>query len=391
MKAEIALWLAGCRPDEAMILYFSGHGFRDDQNRLYLAAVDCDPADPKPGGIPVAELREMIVDCAARSKLLVLDACHAGSAGSACPEKAAQAKEMNEFFEQTEGLITLASCTGAETSQLWPAKKQSLFAYWLAQGLRGHADREPLGQITINELDDYVSQKVRWSAKKLWSLEQTPTRLQGPGVSADMAIRLQPCDLKTLLDDLAEQMDVLIRLAEIEEVGVVPEFVSSQSGNRLGREYGLLATNCPVELANRLSVKSDGDYRVLSINAIRETLQEKGIAPRDVGTSRSRGLSVEGNSVGALVDGRVIGLQGEALTLQCNLLGTEDESLLGFAGGTARLCGSELAMQGASGVTEPAVEPQSVDRAALTPAQIDAAAPHPLGDRAFPDGVRVML
>lgn len=391
LKAEIASWLTGCRADEAMLLYFSGHGFRDDQNRLYLAAVDCDPADPKPGGIPIAELRQMLVNCAARSKLLVLDACHAGSAGSARPEKAVQAKELNEFFEQTEGLVTLASCTGEETSQLWPAKKQSLFAYWLAQGLRGHADREPLGQITINELDDYVSQKVRWSARKLWSLEQTPTRLQGPGVSADTDFQLRPCDLKTLLDDLAEQMDVLIRLAGIEAVGIVPEFVSGQSGNRLGREYGLLATNCPVELANLLSVTSEGDYRVLSINAIRETLQEKGIAPRDVGTSRSRGLSVEGNSVGALVDGRVIGLQGEALALQCNLLGTEDESLLGVAGGTARLCGSELAMQGASGVVEPVVEPQATYRPDLMPAQIDAATPHPAGDSAFPYGVRVMV
>ena len=70
-----------------------------------------------------------------------------------------------------------------------------------------------MGEITLNELDDYLAGKVSRTAEKVHSVKQTPTRLQGPGATADVIVRLQPVHLKRLLDELAEQMDVLIRRA----------------------------------------------------------------------------------------------------------------------------------------------------------------------------------
>ena len=392
LQQTIAQWLAGRKQDETALLYFSGHGFRDEQNRLYLAAVDCDPTNPEPGGIPIAWLRERLVQCAAGLTLLVLDACHAGSARSAQPKNIVRAKELTDFFESTKGLVTLASCTGEQKSCMWPKKKQSLFTYWFAQGLCGHADREPLGEITLNELDDFLAKKVRRSALKIFSMDQTPTRLQGPGVTKNTVMRLRPGSLKQLLDDMAEALDVLIRLADIERVGIVPEFTSGTSGQVLGREFGALATNCPVELADRLAAKSGGDYRVVSINAVREVLQAEGIAPKDIGTSKCRGISIEDNRLPALIAGRVESLRARTMALQCKLIDTASGDIHGIAGGTARLCGSESAMQGVSGRAQPVVEPgEPSPSPQLQPARIDAVAGHPLGDQSFPYQAQIMV
>ena len=149
-----------------MLIYFSGHGGRDAQQRLFLAAKDYDRSEPEAGGIPLTWLRQQLVACPAKSKLLILDACHAGNARSPQTSggRAVTAKELGDFFEQTEGLVTLAACRGDQNSYMWTEKQHSIFTYWLIQLLCGHADREPLGEITLNELDDFVTRKVRSTA-----------------------------------------------------------------------------------------------------------------------------------------------------------------------------------------------------------------------------------
>ena len=372
--------------EDRVLLYFSGHGFRDAQNRLYLAAVDC---DPEAGGIPVGWLRKQLVACRASAKLLILDTCHAGSARSALDRKAASAKELGDFFEQTEGLVTLAACRGRQQSYIWPEKNHSFFTYWLIQGLRGNADREPLGQITINELDDYVTRKVKWSvARRFANARQQPVRLQGPNVTETVVLELQPIDLKTLLDHLAEQMDVLVRLNEIERVGIVPQFATDPAGHVLGLQYGTLSTQCPVDLANRLAAKSLDEYRVTSINATRELLQSRGISPKDLGKWRTRGIRVQGHDLPALVVGRIDRLDGNRLSLQCQLVDLTTGDILGTAGGSARLCASELAMQGTSGVTVPVSTQQTPIEESPSDgreqAQIQSGRVHPLADPDFP-------
>lgn len=398
LQQVISDWLAARTQSDTVILYFSGHGFRDEEHRLYLAAVDCDPKDPTPGGVGVGWLREQLMACSAREKMLILDACHAGSARSAEATRMATAKELGEFFEQTQGLVTLASCSGDQKSLMWSDKRMSIFTYWLVQGLSGHADREPLGEITVNELEDFVTRKVRWTAKELYQAEQSPTRLQGPDVTQDVVLRLRSVRLKTLLDDMAEQMDALIRLGKMDCVGVVPEFASDATGTVLGREYGSLTTYVPVELANRLAAKAQGVYRVVNTNAVRELLQSRGVAPRDIGTAKCKELEIEEHELATLVAGLVQGLRGESLSLQCRLLDLSSGDLLGTAGGVADLNNSEIAQLGVSGSARPprpadaslARVREEVPLADQEPV-LEAASRHPLSDPNAPCQVRIAV
>jgi uncharacterized caspase-like protein len=46
LETAIPEFLKQPGPEDSIIIFFSGHGFKDPQGRLYLAPLDCDPANP---------------------------------------------------------------------------------------------------------------------------------------------------------------------------------------------------------------------------------------------------------------------------------------------------------------------------------------------------------
>ena len=174
IMAELAAWLKKPTKDDRIVVYFSGHGFRADDGTMYLAPIDVDPANPAATGIPVAWFRDQIAACQAGFKLLVLDACHAGSEkgeGDANLDE----KDLN-IFRELQKVVTLASSTADQKSQIWSEKEQSLFSYWLNEGLKGHADDDADGTVDIDELNKYVYRNVTHTAKVRFDRKQTPVR-----------------------------------------------------------------------------------------------------------------------------------------------------------------------------------------------------------------------
>ena len=113
LTGELPGWFARLGPDDRLIVFFSGHGFRDQAGRLYLAPLDFDRNDPATTGVPVEWLRQQIAACKAGSKLLILDACHAGSEKGEDDDPASvPAKDLGESFRGMENVVTLASSTG---------------------------------------------------------------------------------------------------------------------------------------------------------------------------------------------------------------------------------------------------------------------------------------
>ena len=52
--------------------------------------------------------------------------------------------------------------------------RHGLFTYYLLRGLRGDADTNRDGVVTLGELAGYVRQKVAWVAKSRFNVEQRP-------------------------------------------------------------------------------------------------------------------------------------------------------------------------------------------------------------------------
>jgi uncharacterized caspase-like protein len=395
LMAELPEFLAKPGPEDRLIVYFSGHGFHA-QGKLFLAPLDCDPANPEPTGIAVEWLREKIAACRANFKLLVLDTCHAGSEKGNGDRTGVSANDLGEPFRDLAGVVTLASSTAEQKSQLWEDKQQSLFSYWLNQGLKGHADDDSDGVVSIDELYKYVYRRVTTTAKARFSRPQTPVRIVRTGtLGVPDVLRLRPLDLREVLSDMAEQLAYDAQESRLGKLAVLEFTTSAGLDELLGGNFGLLGQWCAEELERRLMNEATGKFSVIDRRRLQAALDAQKFEVKDLGSAPAlRRLSSELGGMPALVQGTLRGRRGRVVTLQCKLVQTESDELAGSAAGTARINDSDWAMQGISvavrpedrmpGLPEPGKPPQPPEDQLIGRLDVRAKGPHPLLDPAFP-------
>ncbi len=153
-----------------VIVFFAGHGLRDDAGKLYLAPQDFAFGVLKQTGVHVEFIRDALNACVdIPVKLLVLDTCHAGETRG--PLRTLSGSTLAAPFRTAHGLLTLASCRPNEESLEWNLVGHGLFTYWLCEGLRGEADNVPIGNgdgvVDTHELSVFVDKKVRQTSQSL--------------------------------------------------------------------------------------------------------------------------------------------------------------------------------------------------------------------------------
>ncbi|WP_254508864.1 caspase family protein [Anatilimnocola floriformis] len=382
--------------NDRLIVYFSGHGFRSQDGSLYLAPLDCDPANPAATGVSVAWLREQLAACPAQFKLLVLDSCHAGTEKGEESIKGASAKDLGEPFRDIEGVVTLASSTGDEKSQIWAEKKQSLFTYWLNQGLAGHADENGDAEIDIDELNKYVFKNVTHTAKTQLHRPQTPVRIIRGGSGSPVVLELVPTKLKHLIQDMAKQMSWSMQERGIKKVGVLQFTADTPFGEALNTGFGSLGRWCTAELEKTLL--ESGTCEVIDSSRLIAALKKNKFTVDQLGSPEAmQKLSKDLGGMPAIVCGTLRHRQNKTITLQCKLQNIETESLAGAAGGSALLSEQEWAMLGHSVAIKPEDRPPPVpglsnQESELIP-KLDekAGQAHPMKDPRFPYRISVVI
>ncbi|MEW6078694.1 MAG: caspase family protein [Thermodesulfobacteriota bacterium] len=173
----LASWLSQPKEDDTVLVYFSGHG-RDLGGKCYLAPGDATLHTMHVTGIPVAHVQDILARCAARQKILILDACHSGAG----KDVAAMPGSIMEQIAAGKGIYTITSCDADELSHEWDEKKQGVFSYYLAEALSGACPPDAQGRVTAESLYEWVYDRVRsWAAQKRCS--QTPKRFaEGTGI-----------------------------------------------------------------------------------------------------------------------------------------------------------------------------------------------------------------
>ena len=403
LLAELPQWLAKPGPKDQIIVYFSGHGFRDKQGQLYLAPIDCDPANPEATGIAVQWFREQIAGCKAGFKLLVLDACHAGAEEGDGLTATVPAEDIGNLFREMLGVVTLASSTGDEKSQIWVQKQQSLFSYWLNQGLRGHADTNADSAVSIDELYNYVHSNVTHSAEALFPRPQTPVRIVRSGtVGVPNVVRLQPQSLSQVVSDIAEQLAWAMQERQLSRVGVLEFTNDTQLGELLGADFGLLGRTCASNLERQLMNLAAGKYSVVNRRRLQAALQSQNFSLDDLGSPDAlKRLSDGAGGMPVVALGTLRNRSGRVVHLHCDLLQTKDVHSAGSAGGTALLSESEWAMIGRSVQVKPEDRRKPLDNSpeAKRPEpervieRLDKRAElaHPLVDPKFPFCVQIRV
>jgi hypothetical protein len=137
------------RDEESMALfYYSGHARSQ-------------ALDLGDDALALPELRAKLEAIPATVRVVVLDACQTGAFSQvkgAEPAAMFSWQSVNEL--SAEGLAVLASSTGAELSQESPEIGGSYFTHHLVSGLRGAADRDGDGAVTLAEAYDYARDRT---------------------------------------------------------------------------------------------------------------------------------------------------------------------------------------------------------------------------------------
>ena len=75
---------------------------------------------------------------------------------------------------KTDKIIALSSTKGGQASNSYPERKHGLFTYFLLSGLRGDADKDGDGWVSMEELFEYVRENVAKISRRKGA-EQDPT------------------------------------------------------------------------------------------------------------------------------------------------------------------------------------------------------------------------
>ena len=152
------------RRDELTLLYFTGHGVKDDDGSLYLAM-----ANTRRDSLMFTALAAELVDramagCPSRQKVLVLDCCYSGAFPAGKLAKAATDVHTLERFQgRGRAVLTASDATqySFEGDAVVGSAARSVFTRHLVAGLRdGSADLDGDGDVTVDELYSYVHERV---------------------------------------------------------------------------------------------------------------------------------------------------------------------------------------------------------------------------------------
>ncbi len=202
-------------PDDLLLFYFSGHGLVEE-DESYLIPRDGTGA-LRHTGIPISLIREIMISAQAQAKIIILDACHSGATIQAKGKHLMSEEFINNVFRDTEGLAIISSCQKGQLSYEWPEKGSSVFTYYLLEALRGKADYEEKGFITVQDVNRYVTHEIKqWAASQ--QVSQSPRMhytVTGDIMLAEYMQNNENNHLKVLEDKLNEKEQSEADVADI--------------------------------------------------------------------------------------------------------------------------------------------------------------------------------
>jgi len=213
-------------PDDLLLLYFSGHGIKDVDGRLYFATADTRRTRLLSTAVAASLVNEIMQRSRSRSQLLILDCCYSGAFARGMVAKSDNSVGTLDQFPGTGRVVLTAS--DATQFSLEPEvatadcdKTLSVFTESVIEGLRtGNADINRDGHITLDELYEYTLARVlaRTPAQKpmKWVLGATGEIIiaHNPKPLAEPA-KLSP----TLIGYIDNSNYPAVRRAAVDELG----------------------------------------------------------------------------------------------------------------------------------------------------------------------------
>jgi EAL domain-containing protein (putative c-di-GMP-specific phosphodiesterase class I) len=165
MQYEIETLFSGRTKDDLVLLFFSGHGLKDDNGKLYFATRS---TRKHPRGelirstaVPASFVHEIMINSRAKRQAIILDCCFSGAFDSSISLKDNNSVDLQNQLG-AEGRIVLTSSSAIQYSFEQEGKELSIYTSYLVEGIEtGAADKDKDGNISMLEIHDYASSKIK--------------------------------------------------------------------------------------------------------------------------------------------------------------------------------------------------------------------------------------
>lgn len=224
---------------DLVLLYYSGHGYRDRIGQHYLVSKDSYVTRMRSTAISASFIHEAMEGSRSRHKIVILDCCFSGAF-----IKGRKSGTEPLLLEELKGEATaiLASSgtiqysfESANNLQKFEEIRNSLFTQHLIGGIKsGLADENEDGRIGLEELFNYAEQKVRYSQPGQTPMKDVSLR------EGEIILTINPRGATRLPNDLTVALQssfIDIRLAAVNQLG---QIVTNGSGNLTTIAYDVL-------------------------------------------------------------------------------------------------------------------------------------------------------
>lgn len=162
-----------------VIFYYAGHGIPDESNKTaYLLPIDGYGSDVNTG-YKLDDLYATLGKMPTQSVTVILDACFSGTKreGDMLANARGVAIRVKSGLPQGN-MVVFTAAQGDETAYPNSEQEHGLFTYYLLKKLQ-----ETKGEVSYQQLSDYVTRQVRQQSLVLNGKSQTPTIISSPNIA----------------------------------------------------------------------------------------------------------------------------------------------------------------------------------------------------------------
>ncbi|WP_414585952.1 caspase, EACC1-associated type [Scytonema sp. PCC 10023] len=175
MEEAIETLFFNRQKDDLVLLYFSGHGIKDDSGRLFLATRQTRKNTKgelvRTTAVAASLIHDVMENSRSRRQVIILDCCFSGAFAEGMRAKDDGSLDIKNQLAETqkpqsvEGRAVLTSSTATQYSFEQQGSDLSVYTRYLVEGIeKGAADIDNDGVISVDELHEYARKKVQEAA-----------------------------------------------------------------------------------------------------------------------------------------------------------------------------------------------------------------------------------
>jgi hypothetical protein len=171
MQYEVETLFSGRSKDDFVLLFFSGHGIKDDSNNLYFATRITKKSAKgdliRSTAVPARFVHEVMNNSRAKRQAIILDCCFSGAFDPNLLSKDDGSVDLQGQLG-AEGRVVLTSSSSTQYSFEQQGSDLSLYTRYLIEGIEtGAGDIDEDGKISVRELHGYATSKVQETAPNM--------------------------------------------------------------------------------------------------------------------------------------------------------------------------------------------------------------------------------